>query len=409
MKKIYDHSSSLSEKVCRQCLYPESHPLGLVIGEDGVCSGCKVHQEKYDINWDQRLQALKLKAEQIKAASRGKHDCVVYVDSDAESFYVVYLIKKVLGLEPLLVNFNDQFRTDIGYKNLHTLQTHFDCDMLSFTMRPSLYKGVIRESFFKYRNILWPALAARSALPVKVATQRGISTIVWGGHQGMEQVGMFSHHDYIEMSRWYRNEHDLFGLSESLICSPTAAFEERDLDMLSYPSDDTLIEGDIKGVYLNNYFLWDPLKQNKDMIAEGYTPEWTASTFDYFERSGSSVYYQIHDLLKIYKHGYAKVTDHLCREIRHERVSRAEAVDINEYYLKKKRDYSEFFQWLGLSERGLQWLEQWVLSVDDGQKTAGLKLPGALQSFCNDSVVPSERYLVFDKGIYLQSQVSGSL
>lgn len=406
MKAIYKNKRAISDRICRKCLYPESHPFGLVIDHEGVCSGCRVHAEKYDINWDERLALIKLKAEKIKDKSTGKHDCVVYVDSDAESFYIIHLVKNILGLEPLLVNFNDQFKTDVGYTNLHTLQTNFDCDLLSFTMRPSLYKGVIRESFFKHRNILWPALAARSALPVKVAAQRGIETVIWGGHQGMEQAGMFSHYDLIEMSRWYRNEHDLFGVSEELMCSPTAAFTEQDLDMLSYPVDKRIISGKVKGLYLNNYFFWDPIKQNFDMIEHGYTPEWVASTFDYFERSGSSVYYHIHDLLKLYKLGYSKVTDHLSREIRHGRISKSEAVEVNDHYMGTERDYTEFFDWLGVSKTGRIWLEQWVLNFEQISPVIqpNPTLSSQLAMFCKKSVMPKEKFIIFDKGIYLQSQ-----
>ena len=31
---------------CTRCLYPENHPYGLIFDEDGVCSGCRVHEEK---------------------------------------------------------------------------------------------------------------------------------------------------------------------------------------------------------------------------------------------------------------------------------------------------------------------------------------------------------------------------
>ena len=37
-------------KFCKKCLYSSTHPLGLTINKDGICSGCLVHEEKDIIN-----------------------------------------------------------------------------------------------------------------------------------------------------------------------------------------------------------------------------------------------------------------------------------------------------------------------------------------------------------------------
>ena len=36
---------------CKKCLYSSLHPLGIIIDENGVCSGCKIHEEKDIIDW----------------------------------------------------------------------------------------------------------------------------------------------------------------------------------------------------------------------------------------------------------------------------------------------------------------------------------------------------------------------
>ena len=45
-------------KYCARCLYPEDHPLNLVFDEDGVCSGCRVHEEKDALDWGERERRL---------------------------------------------------------------------------------------------------------------------------------------------------------------------------------------------------------------------------------------------------------------------------------------------------------------------------------------------------------------
>jgi hypothetical protein len=45
-------------KFCNRCLYPQNHTLNLIIDKDGVCSGCRVHEEKYQIDWVVREKEL---------------------------------------------------------------------------------------------------------------------------------------------------------------------------------------------------------------------------------------------------------------------------------------------------------------------------------------------------------------
>ena len=48
----------MSYSTCQRCLYPASHPLGLEIDDEGICSGCRIHEEKDTLNWDERWKEL---------------------------------------------------------------------------------------------------------------------------------------------------------------------------------------------------------------------------------------------------------------------------------------------------------------------------------------------------------------
>ena len=41
---------------CSRCLYPSNHPLGITFDSDGVCSGCLIHEEKDELDWNKRLE-----------------------------------------------------------------------------------------------------------------------------------------------------------------------------------------------------------------------------------------------------------------------------------------------------------------------------------------------------------------
>ena len=44
---------------CSKCLYPNNHPLNITFNQEKICSGCLVHYEKDQLNWDTRFKKLK--------------------------------------------------------------------------------------------------------------------------------------------------------------------------------------------------------------------------------------------------------------------------------------------------------------------------------------------------------------
>ena len=65
----------------------------------------------------------------------------------------------------------------------------------------------------------------------------------------------------------------------------------------------------------------------------------------------------LHDILKLYKHGFSKVHDHATREIRHGRISRSTGEDLAyKYCLNTKIDSSRFCEWLGISQKSLPFI-----------------------------------------------------
>ena len=62
-----------------------------------------------------------------------------------------------------------------------------------------------------------------------MAVNYGIPLIIWGAHQGIEQVGMFSHNHEIEMTRRYRHDHDLFSIEAEDLLKISNNLNEEDI------------------------------------------------------------------------------------------------------------------------------------------------------------------------------------
>jgi N-acetyl sugar amidotransferase len=342
------------EKICKKCLYSECHPLGLTINDNGICSGCVIHEEKNTIDWELKWNKLKKLTKTYK--SNHSYDCIVPITGAGDSYYTLHVIKNKLKLNPLLVHYNTYFNSIEGIKNLANLRTKFNCDILIQNINPISVKNITRLTLREFGSVYWHCLAGKTVFPVQTAVKYKIPLIIWGAHQGMEQVGMFSHYHEVEMTRRYRKDHDLMGFEADDLISKYDSISDEDIWQYRYPEDTEISSIGIRGIYLNNYIRWDPKAQHEEMIKlYNYQPKKFLRTFDTYDYTECNVYLYLHDLLKLYKHGYSKVTDQISREIRHGRITRDEGLILEAYYFKDScDDLSSFCDWLNMDKQSLQ-------------------------------------------------------
>lgn len=342
--------------ICKKCLYSSYHPLGIEFN-DGVCTGCQIFQEKNSIDWQERWAILKRLVGEYKSRD-GNYDCIVPVSGAGDSYFITHTVKNILGLNPLLVSNNKYFNTSLGIKNLANLRTQFDADILFQNINPNSVKKVTRETFYQFGSIYWPVIAGQTAFPTQTAIRLKIPLIIWGAHQGLEQVGMFSHLDEVEMSRWYRKNHDLMGHEADDLINTSNLLREEDIWQFRYPTDFDINRCGVRGIYLGNFIRWDPWNQHQAMSKiYGYRAAKMARTFDVFDHIDCYNYLNMHDWLKFMKHGYSKVTDHVCREIRHGRLTRSNGMKIIRKFEILNPQYLDLFcEWLDIREETLPFL-----------------------------------------------------
>lgn len=342
-------------KYCKRCLYPQNHPLGITFDGDGVCSGCRVHEEKYEISWAHRAKEF----ESLVAPYRGRpgtfYDCVIPVVGSGDDFYVVDLVKNKFGLNPLLVTYNTQFNTKVGIRNLARLTTELDCDHILSTVGPDTVKKITRATLNHLGDMYWHVLAGSQTFPVQVATKFNIPLVIWGVHGWMDQVGQFSHYDYVEMTKKVRKEHGLRMIDAQELVSLGLGITAGDVLQYTYPSDEQLEKSKVRGLYLNNFFFWDSKKQVEYAIKKfGYETLPQERTFNTYETIHCQNNANVHDYIKYLKFGYGKATDHATRDLRLKRLTRQQAADlVQRYDSVKPSNLGTFLEWLGMSETEL--------------------------------------------------------
>lgn len=340
-------------RYCQRCLYPENHPLGIVFDSMGVCSGCRVHEEKDSFDWGAREKRLSRLLDSFRNRTSSGYDCVVPVSGARDSYFIVHTLKRRYGMNPLLVSYNRHFNTERGIRNLSYLRTWFDCDYMQMVVSPETVKRVTRETVRKLGSIYWHVLAGQTVWPVQVAVRLKIPLVVWGAHQGLDQVGMYSHADEVEMSRKYRCEHDLLGAEAEDLMGGSEGLKEHELRPWFYPHNRELSAVGVRGIYLGNFIPWDSKSQHEAMIRDyGYESAHQQRTFDTYNDVDCQHYSGLHDWIKFAKWGYGKVSDHASREIRLRRMTREQGIElVRQYRDTPPADRQKMLSWIGFSDK----------------------------------------------------------
>ena len=337
---------------CKRCLYPENHALNIIFDDSGVCSGCRVHEEKYEIDWHKKEKELAELLSQYKYRKGTSYDCVIPVVGTGDDFFIVDFVKNKYGLNPLLVTYNTHFSTKVGVRNLARLITELDCDHMMSTVGPDTIKEITKITLEKFGDMYWHVLAGSQTFPVQVATKLDIPLVIWGVNGWLDQVGMFSHHDRVEMTKKVRKEHALRCVDAEELIGVSDKVTHKDLQAFTYPSDEQLENSRVRGLYIGNYVFWDSQKQIEDVINKfGYESHPQERTYNTYESIHCFNNAGVHDYIKYLKFGYGKVCDHVARDIRLKRLSKAQALNlIKKYNSVEPKALDVFLQWLNMSK-----------------------------------------------------------
>ena len=311
-------------KYCTRCVMPETKP-DLQIDEDGVCSACLSYERRRDIDWDSRLVELKKILESYRSNDGSQYDCIVPVSGGKDSFYQVLKIKE-LGFNPLCVTASTDSLSDIGRRNIKTLQ-RLGVDYIEVSTNPVVRRKLNHLCLTQVGDVSWPEHATIFTIPIRIAVQLGVSLIVWGENSQDEYGGPAAAAEKTVLDRrWLEEFGGLLGLRVSDL-SAQAGIEKRDLIQYAYPSDEDLERVGVTGIFLGYYLPWDGYKNALYAQAHGFetyphTVEGSVVNYENLDNYQTG----IHDYFKFLKYGFGRATDITCLHIRRGRLSRAEGL-----------------------------------------------------------------------------------
>jgi len=341
---------------CSKCVYPQvSVNLELI---DGICSACRtsdVFESSGPEFWEQRREIFEQIIKEVKNnPNRNKnYDCIIPVSGGKDSYYQAHLIASEYKLKPLLVTYHGNNYLPEGDFNRDRMREVFNADHLVFGPSVEVLKKLNRIAFRKMGDMNWHAHCGIFTYPIRMSVALNIPLLIWG-EIAWDISGMYHPDDFVEFSARTRHEHGLRGYEwDAMIGDPEDPLTEQDMLWAKYPEDSEILEVGSRGIYIGNFFKWDPNKHTQDMI-EKYDWKPAEKPFQRTYRTMSNLddRYEngIHDLLKFVKFGYGRASDHASKDIRAGLMTREQGIEmVRKYDHVVSDDLDYWLDYVGIS------------------------------------------------------------
>lgn len=320
-------------KYCKKCTMPDTRP-GISFDEEGVCVACRHYEARANVDWKARFAEFEAMCNKYRGMNGpGGYDCAVAVSGGKDSHFQVYMLKEVMGMNPILFSAEDNFpMTDVGKHNLRNISEAFGCTIISCKPNIRAQKLLMREFFEKYGKPTWYIDRMIYTFPLQMALKFNTPFLCYGENVSFEYGGCEDEETY--SARGQIENGVAVGMDEKdlLIDGVTP----NDLILTKAPSAEELATLD--PFYMSYFVPWNSYKNYMIAKEHGFrdlTHEWDrthhAENFDQIDSRA----YLVHSWLKYPKFGHGAATDYTARYIRYGMLTREEAVKII-----KERDHN---------------------------------------------------------------------
>lgn len=320
-------------KYCKKCLFPETKP-DLSFDENGICSACISARDKHkNIDWQKRKIEFEKIINNYKKDDFG-YDCIIPVSGGKDSTYQAYFMKEVYGMNPLCVCFETTSPTELGQRNLDNI-SKMGIDVIHFKKDYNVYKSMVVESFKRVGDEMWPNHIGIFTIPVIFAVKFNIPLIIWGENSQQEYGGpdLRSVQSRVLNRKWLEEFGGLLGNRiEDMI--GVDGITKKSLTPYFYPTDKEIEKVGVTGIFLGSYFFWDARKQLEIIKRKGFQVKEDGpveGTYTNYENLDERMH-GLHDYLKYVKYGFGRATDHVCTDIRNNRLSRKKGISLIKKY-----------------------------------------------------------------------------
>ena len=316
-------------KYCRKCVMPDTKPF-IKFDDSGICNACNSHILKNEflngIDWEQRKKEFEAIISQAKEKNAPHYDVVIPVSGGKDSLTQVHIAMKY-DLRILAVNVDYGIKTEVG---IHNLQLIPKMGATLMTVRPEQkhHNEMIKIGFEDFGDPDLMSHALLYAYPMWVAVNFSVPLVFWGENTAFEYGGDKISGQKTHIDRdWFYKYVVTKGITTDFI-SHKYNIPHCLLKVYDFPEEEIANKA-INAIFLSCFFLWDSEEHLKVAQQYGFHTLSHAreGTFRNYVGIDEKIN-RIHQFMKVLKFGYGRASDHACEEIRNNRMTREQAMEL---------------------------------------------------------------------------------
>lgn len=202
-------------QACTNCVMDTSDPQ-ITFDEHGRCDFCQNYYDVIKPSWhpneEGKKQLLEI-AEKIKSDTKGKEfNCIIGLSGGVDSSYLTYIVKEVMGLNPLVFTVDCGWNLNVAVENIEKIVKHYKLEMYTEVVNWQEMKD-LQVAFLKsqvpYQDT--PQDTVIFAGLYNYANKHGIKYVMTGGNFSTECVKPPFEWTYINDMKMIKDIHKRFG------------------------------------------------------------------------------------------------------------------------------------------------------------------------------------------------------
>ncbi len=355
---------------CKKCVISNQRPdnvvefknksnlkSGVHFDKNQICAACNYHSIKENnIDWEKREK--KLIQLLSKYRKKSGYDCLIPGSGGKDSAYVSHILKYKYNMNPLTVTWAPHLYTDIGWKNFDQWTHTGGLDNILFTPNGRLHKTLTKISFLNLLHPFQPFIVGQKSIAPRIATKFNIPLIIYGENAAEYGHNTDENFKPLMSPKFFSNENQkqifLGGIKINEIIKKYD-FKINDFEPYIPTSKKEIEKKKIKVFHMSYFVKWDP-QENFYYAAKntGFKPnsERTEGTYSKYSSIDDKVD-NFHWYTTLIKFGIGRATYEAAQEIRNEKITRDEGVNLVRLYDQEfpNKYFKEFLEYIDIDER----------------------------------------------------------
>jgi len=200
-------------KICTKCIYDQKI-LGINFDKNGICNYCLQIEsllKEYKTGLPEGENIFNLILNEIKDSGKNKkYDCIIGVSGGTDSSYLLHLAKKVWGLKPLAVHYDNTWNSAIATININKMLKQLYIDLYTHVVDNKEVDDIFKSFFLAGVPELEASTDLAYAYLLRIVSKKFNINYILEGHsfvtEGISPLGL----NYFD-GKYIKEIHKKFG------------------------------------------------------------------------------------------------------------------------------------------------------------------------------------------------------